>query len=252
MTKIYVYDTYGQGLALVAGNAASYGFYAANFYDTDPLGDDFYLDMYAAGRGFSFTLLTNSLGTSKVYDDIVYAADFERYGNLLVTVEDANISFGRFLSGGLQAALGGNDQILGNKYGDTLHGFSGKDLIFGGGGDDFVFGDSGNDNLSGNFGRDRINGGGGNDAIFGNQGNDVLTGSSGQDAFFFENTGGSDTISDFNHASDSIVIDSGAVRFSQIRISDIGQDALVTFGNVRIVFANFDHRDLERNDFVFI
>jgi len=67
-----------------------------------------------------------------------------------------------------------------------------------------INGEAGDDVLWGSNGDDIINGGSGNDTIFGGSGNDNLTGGDGNDIFQFTATAGSDVITDFSIAKDSI------------------------------------------------
>ncbi len=61
-----------------------------------------------------------------------------------------------------------------------------------------------------------------------------------------------DRIADFADRQDLIVIESGAERFQDLRITDLGADARVSFGNVQITLANLDHARLDAADFLFI
>ena len=72
-----------------------------------------------------------------------------------------------------------------------------------------ISGNEGANTLSGNGGNDTLLGLGGNDRLFGGAGNDVLTGGAGHDLFYFNTalTANVDTITDFNVADDTIVLD---------------------------------------------
>ena len=67
-----------------------------------------------------------------------------------------------------------------------------------------INGEAGNDVLWGSNGNDTINGGDGDDVLFGGTGSDTLTGGAGSDNFQFTATAGSDVITDFSLADDSI------------------------------------------------
>ncbi len=54
--------------------------------------------------------------------------------------------------------VGGNDDITGSPYADTLSGFGGNDVIRGGAGDDILFGGAGEDTLNGQVGNDQLHG----------------------------------------------------------------------------------------------
>ncbi len=61
-----------------------------------------------------------------------------------------------------------------------------------------------NNTLTGNAGHNRLDGGAGNDILVGGAGNDRLTGGSGRDVFLFDSVSGTDTVSDFVVAHDSL------------------------------------------------
>lgn len=184
------------------------------------------------------------------------------------------------LEGGL-----GNDLIEGGAGNDTIR-FSGVDSVklslssgsaqatgFGSdtvknienavtsGGNDYVKGSSaantintgaGNDQQLGMAGNDRLFGAAGNDRLSGGAGDDQLFGGAGADRFIFASGDGKDRISDFVNGQDRIFIDSGADRFVDLRVTDLGADARVTFGNVVITLTNFDRAQLGAEDFTFV
>lgn len=133
-----------------------------------------------------------------------------------------------------------------------LHGFNGADLISGGGGADRIYGDSGNDNIGGDAGADRLYGGRGSDAVFGGRGNDLLYGNSGADSFFFDRGDGTDRVKDYDDRFDSIVIDTGASRYSQLSVRQSGDDTIVRFSDVTIILEDTSRREIGSSDFVFI
>lgn len=99
------------------------------------------------------------------------------------------------------AGSNGDDVLLGLAGRDVIHGKSGADQIDGGLGVDRLFGDSGNDTLSGGDLADTLNGG---------LGQDTLTGGLGKDTFVFDSPLSAknvDTITDFKHGVDQIVLD---------------------------------------------
>lgn len=84
--------------------------------------------------------------------------------------------------------------------GDNLNGFGGRDVIYGFGGNDRLNGGTGSDALYGGLGDDRLRGG---------HNNDTLSGGAGHDRFVFDtaaNANNHDTISDFSHVDDVIVM----------------------------------------------
>lgn len=67
---------------------------------------------------------------------------------------------------------GGDDIVVGSRFGDYLAGAAGWDWIDGGDGDDTIEGGDGNDVLLGGAGRDRLVGGAGDDYLVGGAGDD--------------------------------------------------------------------------------
>ena len=76
--------------------------------------------------------------------------------------------------------LSGNDEIYGDKQGDSLIGYGGKDEIWGFEGNDFIHGNFGEDELWGGEGDDTIRGGHGPDEIYGGEGSDWIWGGVGK------------------------------------------------------------------------
>ncbi|WP_280926176.1 calcium-binding protein [Caldimonas mangrovi] len=100
------------------------------------------------------------------------------------------------------------NSITGNAGNNTLWGLDGNDTLSGSSGNDTLLGGNGNDALNGGSGNDTLNGGAGNDTLAGNTGLDFLTGGTEQDRFVFRDRGvaNADTITDFSHADDTIVL----------------------------------------------
>jgi len=86
-------------------------------------------------------------------------------------------------------------------------------------------GGDGNDVLFGDLGNDTLNGGNGRDILFGGLGDDLLSGGTGADVFHFGRLEGKDTITDFNTAEDSIIIDDG-LRVQRTKIQDVNRDGV--------------------------
>jgi VCBS repeat-containing protein len=108
---------------------------------------------------------------------------------------------------------------------DIVTGTAGEDHLIGGNGNDTVRGDDGHDWLEGNNGNDLLFGGNGNDVLWGGYGSDILSGGAGQDLFVFDRGGGSDTVLDFDVASDRLVLLDGAgVQGS--KVSDVNGDGV--------------------------
>ena len=110
---------------------------------------------------------------------------------------------------------GGNDTLSGGFGGDTLQGGTGADELWGGTGRDSLNGNGGQDLLMGEGGNDRLSGGKNDDTLAGGIGRDTLTGGSGADNFVFDSrlsAGNVDTIVDFRHRSDHILLDADIFR----------------------------------------
>ena len=113
-----------------------------------------------------------------------------------------------WVPGATYVVTGGDDIVVGSRFGDYLAGAAGWDWIDGGDGDDTIEGGDGNDVLLGRQGRDRLLGGAGDDylasgagddnpwngsnaGMWGGAGNDTIVFNGGIDAGFGED--GDDT-----------------------------------------------------------
>ncbi|BAY07756.1 SdiA-regulated domain-containing protein [Calothrix sp. NIES-2098] len=112
----------------------------------------------------------------------------------------------------------GEDTIYGGLGNDSLNGENGNDILYGNDGNDSLDGGNGNDTLYGDSGNDTLIGGNGDDLLVGGKGSDFLTGSNGSDRFYLtgKSTGEFDTITDFVHGVDSIVISKSEFGLSQL------------------------------------
>ncbi len=111
---------------------------------------------------------------------------------------------------------------------NTITGTSRSDRLIGTANNDEILGLSGNDALSGNAGGDLIDGGLGRDQITGGEGADRLTGGSGSDSFLFNASfvNAVDTITDFKHAYDKIILDDAI--FSSLNRGRLGSSDFST------------------------
>jgi Ca2+-binding RTX toxin-like protein len=118
----------------------------------------------------------------------------------------------------------GDDLLNGTPEPDHIQGLGGHDEILGREGDDVLDGGEGNDELFGGDGDDTSDGGEGNDQIDGRGGNDTLTGGPGRDLFFYyaRVDNGDDTITDFNSADDTILIDGFTAADVELRTENGG------------------------------
>ena len=146
---------------------------------------------------------------------------------------------------------GGKDVINGNGGADVIDGGGGKDVINGGGGKDTIDGQGGRDSVDGGGGKDIVMGGGGNDTLTGGRGVDELTGGRGRDQFEFKQGDGRDTVTDYEDGRDKFVIGVGAEDFADLTIAQFGDDARITFANVRITVEDTDADLLGASDFLF-
>ena len=105
-------------------------------------------------------------------------------------------------------------RLKGGDRNDKLFGDGFKNKMDGGGGNDVIRSGAGNDDVAGGAGADKLYGGSGSDVLRGGAGVDLLRGEAGADRFYLSDTGlaNADTIQDFRHGLDKIVLD--ASRFS--------------------------------------
>jgi len=116
------------------------------------------------------------------------------------------------------------EQVIGSKFGDTIIGLDGIDMVLDGrNGDDHLTGVNGNDTLMGGGGNDTLIGGNGNDTLLGGwggdvlsggDGNDMLTGGGGRDRFVFADGFGNDTITDFAASNLEDIVLSGVTNIT--------------------------------------
>lgn len=133
----------------------------------------------------------------------------------------------------------GDDVLRGNKGDDRLVGDDGGDRLVGGDGDDVLRGDGGNDVLKGNRG---------DDTIVGGDGDDLLQGGEGADRFVFDDDDGRDTLRFFADGLDEIVLDADGAR-PEVTVSQSGDDAIVRFGDTRIVVEDMVAGEIGHDDF---
>jgi trimeric autotransporter adhesin len=143
---------------------------------------------YTIGAGIENLLLTGGVAIGGT-------------GNTLNNTITGN-ALNNFLFGG-----SGNDTLAGAAGNDQLEGEIGNDTLDGGTGNDTLIGGVGNDTLNGGAGNDNVIGGSGNDSLNGEAGLDQLAGNTGADRFVFSILSSQfDTILDFEHLTDDIVV----------------------------------------------
>ncbi|MEM9331060.1 MAG: calcium-binding protein [Pseudomonadota bacterium] len=147
------------------------------------------------------------------------------------------------------------DNLTGNAEANRLAGRDGNDALFGLDGSDRLIGGLGNDELFGGNGNDRLFGGEGDDIIDGGSGDDRLSGNAGADRFRFSVFDfGNDTIRDYEDGLDIIDFAALGIAFSDLSISQDGEDANIQVsGNVDnfITLLDTDIALVTQSDFQF-
>lgn len=118
----------------------------------------------------------------------------------------------------------GDDFLDGTPEADRIQALGGHDEILARAGDDVLDGGDGNDELFGGDGDDTADGGDGNDQLDGRGGNDTLTGGPGRDIFLYyaRVDNGDDTITDFDAAEDTILLDGFTAADVEVRAENAG------------------------------
>ncbi len=145
----------------------------------------------------------------------------------------------------------GNDILYGRNWHDTLYGYEGNDMLYGGNGQDVVYGGEGNDLVYGGNGTDQLGGGDGDDRVYGGEGNDrlygadgndqltggygddIMTGGAGDDVFVLKEGAGSDQITDYSVAEDTVKFE--GFTFTDLTITQNGDDTEIAYGNGNVV-----------------
>ena len=148
--------------------------------------------------------------------------------------------------------LGGADTLSGRAGDDTLQGGAGDDLARGGRGFDVLKGEAGHDTLQGGGARDMLYGGKGRDILNGQTGNDRLTGGGGADQFRFAENHGTDRITDFDTARDTIRLKIAGLDFAGLDIRAMGADTVIDTGQGSITLSQLAPSSLEADHFLFV
>ena len=114
-----------------------------------------------------------------------------------------------------------------------------------------MVGDTGNDTLTGGNVGDFLYGFGGNDILNGGPGNDNLIGGTGTDAFVFGAGWGIDTVWDWQNGTEKFnLAGSGATQFSDLAVTTVGANAVVSFAGNQIWVIN-GAGQIDATDFLF-
>ncbi len=115
----------------------------------------------------------------------------------------------------------GDDFVDGGTGHDVLYGDAGKDELYGDEGNDTIYGGADDDYIDGGAGNDDLHGGDGDDFLWGGTGDDTLTGGAGNDVFYYSRfqTGGNDTITDFNTGNTGTLNDGDSTNNDFIDLS---------------------------------
>jgi autotransporter-associated beta strand protein len=156
--------------------------------------------------GAGADLMAGGAGNDTYYvDDPGDVVDESRPGSAGTDTVYASVSFD--LADGAHAKGSIEKLILTGKAAAVITGSSEANIITGNAAANTIAGNVGNDALTGNGGDDTLEGGAGNDTLAGGKGMDALSGGKNSDYFIFDTKPGAtnrDTITDFNHASDTI------------------------------------------------
>ena len=123
----------------------------------------------------------------------------------------------------------GNDTIKGGKGDDYLEGQEGNDKLYGGAGNDWLWGDDGNDILNGDAGNDTLYGGNGDDILKGGAGDDTIYGGNGDDKMYGEK-GNNTFVINTNDGIDTIYSGKGT---DTIKFAELTDQALLSFEQVK-------------------
>lgn len=119
-----------------------------NFFFIDDIDGGVLTDAPVAGPAPSFCTPVQDPVTGAFFTDCGPGETLGGDQSPLVEVDVENVNGGS-----------GNDELIGDKTGNVLHGNGGNDLVSGGAASDQLFGDAGDDTLRGGDGNDTIDGG---------------------------------------------------------------------------------------------
>lgn len=126
------------------------------------------------------------------------------------------------------------------------------DISFGAGDDQFLGSDGTFSGIiNGEIGNDTIKAGAGNATINGGEGGDILTGGAGDDVFVFEGNWGTDTVTDYNAADDTIDLSLATLSFADLTISQTLDGTLITILDGSSILLEGYFNTVDESDFIF-
>lgn len=111
-----------------------------------------------------------------------------------------------------------------------------------------IYGNEAANKLFGWAGNDLLDGGFGNDVLNGGAGNDTLIGGAGADTFVFTSGYGQDTVTDFQHGTDKLVL--VGVKSAAVSISHTANSTVVSIGADKITLTGDSHFELSDISFM--
>lgn len=135
--------------------------------------------------------------------------------------------------------------IAGNGGNDIIVGRGKDDFLLGGGGDDELYGANGHDTLFGGGNSDLLVGGNGGDTLQGDNGNDTLTGGNGNDVFVFDDSDGTDVVTDFVPGEDRIELVDKSPFGDVYELDYDGINSTLEFGATYVTFLNAEVTDAD-------
>ena len=137
---------------------------------------------------------------------------------------------------GVYFALGGDDNVVGSEFSETINGGSGNDEIFGNAGNDLINGDENNDRLFDGLGNDTVYGGSGNDYVRVGGGEESFDGGSGTDYIsYYDSTGGITANLEEDTVSGSWAVNDTIKDFESISGSKTGGDHITGTSGANVI-----------------
>lgn len=145
---------------------------------------------------------------------------------------------------------GGADTLKAGRDDDFLSGGRGADSLLGGAGDDVLRGGAGGDVLIGGGADDLMMGDAGRDRLIAGPGDDTLTGGDGADKFVFVVAASNHVVTDYDDGRDQIFVENGDADLAAVAF--VGDGAVLSVGEMEVLFANLAPGVLTLEDVVFL